>query len=125
KARRDAIEARNQLDSLVYNTQKFLDENRDKIPEAERVSVEEALKRGRDVLEQNKEATDAEPLKAAIEDVQKASHKMAEQIYRAASASGEGGGAGAGTGGPGATAGNGQAGDPGAGPQAGGEGKKG
>src|SRR5207245_5601857 len=75
KARRDAIEARNQLDSLVYNTQKFLDENRDKIPEAERVSVEEALKRGRDVLEQNKEATDAEPLKAAIEDVQKASHK--------------------------------------------------
>src|SRR5262249_5616911 len=89
KARREAIEARNQLDSLVYNTQKFLDENREKIPETDRMAVEEALKRGREVLDQHKEATDAAPFRAAVEDVQKASHKMAEQIYRAASAGGQ------------------------------------
>jgi molecular chaperone DnaK len=91
KARREAIEARNQLDSLLYNTQKFLDDNRDKIPEAERVQVEESLKRGREVLEQNKDASDATPLKAAIEDVQSASHKMAEQMYRATSGAQAGG----------------------------------
>jgi molecular chaperone DnaK len=87
KARKEAIEARNQLDSLVYNTQKFLDENREKVPEGDRVSIEEALSRGRDVLEKNKDSTDAAPLRAALEEIQKASHKMAEQIYRAAGAS--------------------------------------
>jgi molecular chaperone DnaK len=96
KARREAIEARNQLDSLLYGTQKFLDDNRDKIPEADRLAVEESLKRGKEVLEANKEATEAAALKAAIEDVQKASHKMAEHIYRAAGAA-AGGGAQAGT----------------------------
>jgi molecular chaperone DnaK len=88
KTRREAIEAKNQLDSLVYNTQKFLDENRDKVPEADRTSIEEALARGKKVLDEQKEATDAAPLRAALEDVQRASHKMAEQIYKAAGAGG-------------------------------------
>jgi molecular chaperone DnaK len=86
KARKEAIEARNQLDSLIYNTQKFLDDNREKIAEGDRVAVEESLKSAKEVLEKNREATDAEPLKAAIEGVTKASHKMAEQIYKAAGA---------------------------------------
>src|SRR5262249_32954224 len=98
KARKDAIEARNQLDTLVYSTQKFIDENRDKIGEGDRVAVEEALKRGKDVLDANKDTTDAAPLRAAIEDVQKASHKMAEQMYRATAAQGGQPGAGAGAG---------------------------
>jgi molecular chaperone DnaK len=97
KARREAIDARNQLDSLVYNTQKLVDDNRDKLPEAERVGVEEELRRAKDVLDKNKEATDAAPLRQSIEDLQKAAHKLAEVMYRQA---GAGAGAGPGNGEP-------------------------
>ncbi|MCC6997369.1 MAG: molecular chaperone DnaK [Deltaproteobacteria bacterium] len=88
KKRKDGIEAKNQLDSLIYNTQKLIDGNRDKIPEADRVAVEEALKEGKTVLEANKDNPDAEALKAALETVQKASHKMAEAMYKQAGGSG-------------------------------------
>jgi molecular chaperone DnaK len=84
KKRREAIEARNQLDSLHYNTQKLVDDNRDKLPEAERLAVEEELKSAKDVLEKNREATDAAPLREATERLQKAAHKMAEVMYRSA-----------------------------------------
>jgi len=93
KKRKDGIEAKNQLDSLIYNTQKLIDTSRDKIPEADRVAVEEALKEGKTVLEANKDNPDAEALKAALETVQKASHKMAEAMYKAAGGSGPGPGA--------------------------------
>ncbi len=93
KKRKDGIEAKNQLDSLIYNTQKLIDGNRDKIPEADRVAVEEALKEGKTVLEANKDNPDAEALKAALETVQKASHKMAEAMYKQAGGSGPGPGA--------------------------------
>jgi molecular chaperone DnaK len=96
KARREAIEARNTLDSLAYNTQKLVDENRDKIPEGERVAVEEALKTAKDVLEANKEATDASVYKDPLDALQAASHKMAEAMYRSAAAAGGPGGDGAG-----------------------------
>jgi molecular chaperone DnaK len=95
KARRDAIEAKNQLDSLSYNTQKLIDENRDKIPEAERVAVEAQIKNAKDVLETHKDSTDAEPFRQALEELQKAAHKMAEVMYRSA------GGPPPGNGGPG------------------------
>jgi molecular chaperone DnaK len=99
KKRREAIEAKNQLDSLVYNTQKLVDDNRDKLPEAERVAVEEELKRAKDVLEHNKDASDAAALRQGIDDLQKAAHKLAEAMYRgtgpAPGAGGPGGGAGA------------------------------
>jgi molecular chaperone DnaK len=100
KARREAIEAKNQLDSLTYNTQKLIDDNRDKLPEAERVAAEEEIKRAKDVLERNKEATDAAPLRQALDDMQKAAHKLAEAMYRAAGAgAGQAGQAGNGQGG--------------------------
>src|SRR5512143_2713368 len=82
KKRREAIEARNQLDSLHDNTQKLVDENRDKLPESERVAVEEELKRAKDVLERNKDASDAAALRQGIDDLQKAAHKLAEAMYR-------------------------------------------
>jgi molecular chaperone DnaK len=100
KARKEAIEAKNQLDSLCYSTQKLIDDNRDKLPEAERVAVEEELKRAKDVLERNKDATDAAPLREAVETLQKAAHKLAEAMYRTAgpSAGNGDGGASAGQG---------------------------
>jgi molecular chaperone DnaK len=98
KKRREAIEARNQLDSLHYNTQKLVDDNREKLPEAERVTVEEELKKAKDVLEQHREATDPEPLRAAVETLQKAAHKLAEAMYRGTGPSGGNGGPDAGSG---------------------------
>jgi molecular chaperone DnaK len=88
KARKEAIEAKNQLDSICYGTQKMIDENRDKIPQAERDAVEEAIKEGKKLLE-SRDVEDLAKVKEAIERVQKASHKMAEVMYRAASSNAE------------------------------------
>ena len=93
KARREAIDAKNQLESLVLGVGKHFDENKDKIPESERGELESALKEAREVLEANKEPKDGEVFKSAHERLQKSSHKMAEALYQAASsAGGEGGG---------------------------------
>ncbi|HKE14781.1 MAG TPA: molecular chaperone DnaK, partial [Kofleriaceae bacterium] len=100
KDRKDAIEARNQLDSLVYGTRKLIEENADKIPDAEKLRAEEELKSAQQVLDANREPTSASDLRAALESLQSAAHKVAEAMYKGASG-GEGGG-------PGPGAGNGQ-----------------
>ncbi len=84
KERKEAIEARNQLDSLVYNTRKLVEENSDKIPDAEKLRVEEELKSADQVLEANKEPTSPGDLRAALESLQAAAHKVAEAMYRGA-----------------------------------------
>ncbi len=81
KKKRETIETRNQLDSLVYSTEKLLNENRPKLPEADIKPVEEAIAEGKKALEQ----AEAEPLKAAIEKINTASHKLAEVMYKSAS----------------------------------------
>ncbi len=91
KSRREAIEARNKLDSLLYNTKKLVEDNADKLPEAEKLMCEEEFKRSEEVLEANKEPTDPEPLNAAFEALQQVAHKLAEAMYRGAGGS-EGGG---------------------------------
>jgi molecular chaperone DnaK len=110
KKRREAIEARNQLESLVFGVQKHFDENKDKIPEGDKGELEAALKDAQSVLETNREPKEPEVFKNAFERLQKASHKMAESLYKAAGAEGgggDGGGGGAGNGG-GAEGGGGQ-----------------
>ena len=97
KARREAIEARNQLDSLLYSTKKLIEENGDKIPDTEKLRAEEEFKSAEEVLERNKEPTEPDELKAALESLQQAAHKCAEAMYRSASeAAGDGGNGGAG-----------------------------
>jgi molecular chaperone DnaK len=87
KKRREAIEARNQLESLVFGVQKHFDENKDKIPESEKGELEASLKDAQSVLEQNREPKEPEVFKSAFERLQKASHKMAEALYKAAGGS--------------------------------------
>jgi molecular chaperone DnaK len=84
KKRREAIEARNRLESLSFSVQKHFDENKDKIPSSERQPLEDALKDAKSTLESNREAADAEVFKGAFERLEKASHKMAEALYKAA-----------------------------------------
>src|SRR5271169_4424214 len=93
KKRREAIEAKNALDALVYSTEKLVDESGEKVPEAEKESVKAAVADAKKVLESS--AGDAEALKKAAHDLQKASYKIAEALYKSAPAGGppgEGGG---------------------------------
>jgi len=91
RKRREEIEARNRLDSLVYSTEKTFNENRDKLDPSEASSFESALADAKKALESG----NAQTMKDAGERLQQASHRLAEAIYK-----GAGAGAGAGAGGP-------------------------
>jgi molecular chaperone DnaK len=80
KARRDEIEARNQLDSMVYSIEKMLREHGDKISGSERGDVESALADAKKALESN----DKTQMDRARENLTRASHKLAEAMYKAA-----------------------------------------
>ncbi len=92
KKRRQEIEIRNQADSLVYNTERQLGELGDKIPPAEKSAIEEAMKEVREALK----AEDLERIQRATDALTRASHKMAEVLYREAQAKGQPGTPGAG-----------------------------
>ena len=93
RRRREEVESRNRLDSLIYSTEKLVTENREKLPEAQRKDIEAAIVDAKRALEQGKK----EAMDSAYEKLTKASHRLAEEIYRAAGAA-----PGAGAGGPGA-----------------------
>jgi molecular chaperone DnaK len=82
KAARDSIEAKNQLDSMVYNIEKMLREQGDKISGSERGDVENAIADAKKALESNDKAQ----MDKARETLTAASHKLAEQMYKAAQA---------------------------------------
>jgi molecular chaperone DnaK len=84
KAKREEIEARNQLDSLVYNIEKMLKENADKVSGAEKSDVETALADAKKTLEGQPSPAE---LSAAREKLTAASHKLAEAMYKANAAS--------------------------------------
>ena len=80
--RKEEIEARNQADSLVYTSERTLREHGDKVPEAERKAIEEALNEAREALK----GDDINRIKRAQENLTNASHKLAEVMYREAQA---------------------------------------
>jgi len=82
KARKETIEARNQLDSLIYSTRKLVQENTAKVPEAEKLMIEEELKSAEGVLERNKDASSPDELRSAFEKLQSSAHKLAEAMYK-------------------------------------------
>ncbi|MBI3315787.1 MAG: Hsp70 family protein, partial [Candidatus Omnitrophica bacterium] len=92
KKNRELAESRNRLDGLIYSTEKSLKELGDKVSEAEKKKVEEALAKAKDALGKN----DVEVLKQAEEALTAASHKIAEEMYRQASAKSPGAGSGSG-----------------------------
>src|SRR5438067_2798060 len=107
KARREEIEARNQLDGMVYQIEKMLREQGDKISQSERGDVEAALADAKKALESN----DKSQMDGARNRLTQASHKLAEAMYKQAEASGSQAAGGQGTGAaPGTGGGNGAAG---------------
>ncbi|HZS27203.1 MAG TPA: molecular chaperone DnaK [Candidatus Angelobacter sp.] len=79
KAKREEIEARNQLDGMVYQVEKTLKEHGDKISGDEKGQVESALADAKKALE----GTDAAAMNSAREKLTQASHKLAEVMYKA------------------------------------------
>ena len=79
KARREQIEARNQLDSLVYQTEKLLNDNREQLDASAISDVEAAVKTARASLDTEEANTDE--LKQATEALQQASHQLAQTMY--------------------------------------------
>ncbi|MBV9624944.1 MAG: Hsp70 family protein, partial [Acidobacteria bacterium] len=82
KAQREAIESKNQLDTMVYSVEKMLREQGDKISGTERGNVENAIADARKALESN----DKGQMDRARETLTQASHKLAEEMYKAAQA---------------------------------------
>ena len=82
KKKREGIEARNQADSLVYQTEKSLKEHGDKIGADEKKKIEDAIAD----LKKAMEANDPEAIKAKSDTLMQAAHKLAEAVYAQAQA---------------------------------------
>jgi molecular chaperone DnaK len=78
KDRRDLIDARNQADSLAYSVEKTVNENRDRLPASDVSGIESAVAAVREAVK----ADNAEAIRRATEQLQTASHAMAEQLYK-------------------------------------------
>jgi molecular chaperone DnaK len=83
KEQREQIEARNALDSMVYNIEKMLKESGEKVAAADKTDVESALADAKKTLEGSPSTSD---LKSANERLTQASHKLAEAMYKATAA---------------------------------------
>ena len=103
KNKRELIDMRNQADSTIYMTEKSLKEYGDKVDSSVKSAIEAAITKTKTAME----GADAHEIKSAMEELQQASHKLAEAMYQQASSStgasadtGCGGGCGGSTGGP-------------------------
>ena len=80
KKRKDAVEARNQADALVHQTEKSMSELGEKVPADDRSNIEAALNDLKEVLKD--ENSSKEQIDAKVEALSKASHKLAEAMYK-------------------------------------------
>jgi molecular chaperone DnaK len=81
KKRKDMVEARNQLDSLVYSTEKSLKEYGSDLEGSVKENIDSALKNAKEALE----GKDADAMRKAAEQLSQSSHKLAEAMYAKAS----------------------------------------
>ncbi len=95
KEKKEQVEARNQLDQLVYTVEKSLKDVGDKISADDKSKVESALSSAKEALK----ADDMDAMKKASEDLQDAASKLAEELYKQAAQEGQAAGS-EGDGGP-------------------------
>ncbi|MEE8109892.1 MAG: molecular chaperone DnaK [bacterium] len=84
--KRELIEVRNQTDSLVYQTEKNLNENRDKIEAGDVSTLESAIAEAKKALEGDDQAA----IEQARDNLTQASHKLAEVLYKQTAEAGAG-----------------------------------
>jgi len=82
KKLKEKVEVRNQADTLIYSVGKTLKDSGDKISEEEKTGINENIKDLKKALEED----DIEKIKSDIEKLTTSSHKLAEEIYKKASA---------------------------------------
>ena len=82
--RKEEVDVRNQADQVVYQTEKALEDAKDKIDANDKASVEAALNKLKDALK----GTDVEAIKAATEEATKAFYPIAEKMYQQANPQG-------------------------------------
>jgi molecular chaperone DnaK len=78
KARRELIDARNQADSLAYSVEKTVNEHRDRVAVGDLTRIEGAIAAVRDAVK----GDSLEAIRRAHDELQKASHAIAEQLYK-------------------------------------------
>jgi molecular chaperone DnaK len=105
KRKRDLAEARNAADQRIYQLEKLMDENKDKLTDSDKSAVRSAIEK----VNEAKKGDDPAAINRAIEDLQRASQAMAEHLYASGAAAGAGAGA---TAGAAASSNGGQAGKP-------------
>jgi len=79
--RKETVEARNQLDTLIYQTEKSLKEHGADVEGSVKDNIEAALKKAKESLD----GQDAEAMRKAAEELSQSSHKLAEAMYAKAS----------------------------------------
>ena len=87
KKKREAVDAKNEGDSLVYQTEKSLKEMGDKISAADKGNIESAM----NALKEALKGDNTEDIKAKTEALKQASYKIAEEMYKAQAAAGQAG----------------------------------
>jgi molecular chaperone DnaK len=80
KKRRELIDTKNHADQLVYNLEKLLRENKDKIPEEDAKNIQTEI----DNTKKSLESEDIDQIKQAMEALSQASHKLSEMMYQQA-----------------------------------------
>ena len=80
-SRRELVELRNSADSIAYQTERLIRDSSDKISDADKKNLEEAIQGVRDLLKE--EETAIEPLQAAVAELEKLRMEIGQQIYQA------------------------------------------
>lgn len=90
RRKKQLAEARNDADNMIYTVEKTLRDMGDKITEDEKKRIEEAIEKCRRIKDTS---NDVNEIKAAVEELARTSHKLAEELYKKAGAGAGGSGA--------------------------------
>ncbi|HSE42485.1 MAG TPA: Hsp70 family protein, partial [Acidobacteriota bacterium] len=82
RKKKEEIEIRNRADSMIYNTEKLLKENKEKLPEADVKNIEASIEACKKAVESG----NRDEIQAKLDELTRASHKMAEAMYKNAGA---------------------------------------
>jgi len=78
KSKKEVVEARNQLDNLIYASEKSIKELGGKLSSSDKQTIEEAVKKAKEKLKSD----DVQEIRNAQDELTKASHKIAEEMYK-------------------------------------------
>ena len=79
--KKELVEARNELDTLIYGVEKSMSEAGDKLPESDKTTLQDKVSQGRKALESN----EISAIQSATQELTQASHKLAEEMYKKSS----------------------------------------